>query len=184
MKTKTLILSVLCCFLFVSTYQSQEKYLTKTGEINFYSKAPLEDITADNAKVLSIIDMATGDMAIQMKMNEFTFKKALMQEHFNENYIESEKYPKSTFKGKIEDFKNINETKKEFTVKGKLTIHGVTNDVAIKANIVKTDNTIVVDGNFMVALKDYKVKIPKIVFMNIAKDIKVSFNFNHQPYKK
>lgn len=184
MKTKTLILSIMCCFLFVSTYQSQEKYLTKTGKINFYSKAPLEDITADNVKALSIIDMTTGDMAIQMKMNEFTFKKALMQEHFNENYVESDKYPKATFKGKIEGFKSINDTKKEFTVKGKLTIHGVTRDVAIKANIIKKDNSIAVDGDFMVALKDYKIKIPKIVFMNIAKDIKVTFNFNHQPYKK
>lgn len=184
MKTKTLILGLLCCFFFVSTYQSQERYLTKTGKINFYSKAPLEDITADNVKALSIIDMETGDMAIQMKMNEFTFKKALMQEHFNENYVESEKYPKATFKGKIEDFKNINIEKQQFTVSGKLTIHGVTKDVAIKANITKTDNSITVDGDFTVALKDYKIKVPKIVFMNIAENIKVTFNFNHQPYKK
>lgn len=181
MKTKIILLQL---FLFVCFANAQERFLTKTGKINFYSKAPLEDITADNAKVLSIIDTSTGAMAIQIVMKEFQFKKALMQEHFNENYVESDKFPNATFKGKILNFENINEAKSEYIVKGTLTIHGVSKETEIKANFIKTDTNILVDGNFMVALKDFDIKIPKIVFMNIAENIKVTFDFKHQPYTK
>lgn len=181
MKTKIIFIQL---FLVVCFANAQERFLTKTGKINFYSKAPLEDITADNEKVLSIIDASTGAMAIQINMKEFQFKKALMQEHFNENYVESDKFPNATFKGNILNFENINNTKSEFTVKGTLTIHGVSKETEIKANFTKKDDAILVDGNFMVALKDYDIKIPKIVFMNIAENIKVTFDFNHQPYTK
>ncbi|MFC4268914.1 YceI family protein [Polaribacter marinivivus] len=184
MKTNKIIITVISCFLLILNGKAQDKYFTKTGDINFFSKAPLENITADNKDVLSIINVETGEMAIQMKMIDFTFEKALMQEHFNENYIESDKYPTATFKGTITDFKNMSDTKKEHTVKGVLTIHGVSKNVEIKANFKKANNAIDVDGNFIVALKDYKIKIPKIVFMNIAENIKVTFKFNHQPYTK
>ncbi len=179
------ILTTVVCFLFLTTFiNAQEKYLTKTGKVNFFSEATLEDITADNDKVLSIIDAATGDIAIQIKIKNFEFKKKLMQEHFNENYLESDKYPKAIFKGKILDFDKINETSSECIVKGDLTIHGVTKKTEIKANFIRTAENIDVTGSFMVALEDYKIKIPKIVFMKIAENIKVSFNFNHKPYKK
>ena len=107
-----------------------------------------------------------------------------MQEHFNENYVESDKYPKATFKGDILDFGEISDTKSVRKVKGKLTIHGVTNEVTIDANFTKTKDAILVDGNFMVALDDYNIKIPAVVAKNIAKNIKVTFEFNHKPYKK
>ena len=178
------IITILCCFLFVQMSNSQGKYLTKNGAINFYSKAPMEDITADNNQVLSIIDASKGKMAISILMKSFMFEKALMQEHFNENYVESDRHPKATFKGDILNFEAINETKSAQKVKGMLTIHGVTKEVVIDANFTKTKDAILVDGNFIIEVDAYNIKIPAVVAKNIAKKIKVSFNFDHKPYKK
>ncbi len=177
-------LTLICCFLWVSITQSQGKYLTKNGAINFFSKAPMEDITADNNQVLSIIDADNSKMAISILMKSFLFEKALMQEHFNENYVESDKYPKATFKGEILDFNTVNEVVSTKQVKGVLTIHGVSKEMVIAANMIKKNNTILVSGDFMINLEDFNVKIPAIVAKNIAKKIKVTFNFNHQPYQK
>ena len=178
------IITVLCCFLFITISNSQERFLTKNGAINFYSKAPMEDITADNNQVLSIVDAGKGKMAISILMKSFLFEKALMQEHFNENYVESDKYPKATFKGDILDFYSVNETTSKKQVKGVLTIHGVSKEITIEANMTKKDDFFLVEGDFMVNLEDFKVKIPAIVAKKIAKEIKVTFEFNHKPYKK
>lgn len=107
-----------------------------------------------------------------------------MQEHFNENYVESDKYPKATFKGEIFDFNTVNEVVSTKQVKGVLTIHGVSKEMVIAANMIKKNNTILVSGDFTINLEDFNVKIPAIVAKNIAKKIKVTFNFNHQPYQK
>jgi polyisoprenoid-binding protein YceI len=178
------MLTILCCILFVAASNSQERYLTKSGAINFFSKAAMEDITADNNQVLSIIDATQGKMAISILMKSFLFKKALMQEHFNENYVESDKFPKATFKGDILNFDAVKETKSMAKVKGILTIHGVSKEITIEANMSKTLEAILVDGEFMVNLADFEVEIPSVVAKNIAKNIKVSFNFNHTPFKK
>lgn len=172
-------------FLFLTTFiNAQEKYITTSGKINFFSKATLEDITADNNKVSSIINATTGEMAIKISIKDFEFKKKLMQEHFNDKYLESDLYPTSIFKGSIINFSTIDDVEKEATVKGKITIHGITKNIEIIANCVRTADYIKVSGNFMVALEDFKIKIPKIVFVKIAENIKVTFNFNHTPYKK
>ena len=178
------IITIICCFLFVAIANSQERYLTKNGTINFYSKTPLEDITADNDQVLSIVDASSGKMAISILMKSFMFKKALMQEHFNENYVESDKYPKATFKGSILNFNAITEIPTKAQVKGIITIHGVSKEIMIDANFTKTTNAILVDGKFMINLADFEVEIPAVVAKNISKKIKVTFNFNHTPYKK
>lgn len=178
------ILTIICSLFLVTVTQSQTKYLTKSGAINFYSKAPMEDITADNNQVLSIVDAGKGKMAISILMKSFLFEKALMQEHFNENYVESDKYPKATFKGDILGFDSVNESTSTKKVKGQLTIHGVTNEVTIDANFTKTEEGILVNGDFVIALDDYNVKIPAVVAKNIAKKIKITFDFNHKPYKK
>ncbi|ARV05189.1 hypothetical protein BTO04_00095 [Polaribacter sp. SA4-10] len=180
---KTLI-TFFCCFIFVTVSNSQERYLTKNGGITFYSKMPLEDIKADNNQVLSIIDASSGKMAISILMKSFMFKKALMQEHFNENYVESDKFPKATFKGTILNFNAIKEATTKQEVKGVLTIHGVSKEITIDASFMKTKETILVDGDFIIALDEFNIEIPAVVAKNIAKKIKVSFNFNHKPYKK
>ncbi len=179
-----LIYTLICCFLFITVTNSQERYLTKNGAITFYSKAPMEDITADNDQVLSIIDASSGKMAISILMKSFMFKKALMQEHFNENYVESDKYPKATFKGSILNFDAIKDTATKAQVKGILTLHGVSKEMMIDANFTRTKDAILVDGNFIIEVDAFNIKIPAVVAKNIAKKIKVSFSFNHKPYKK
>ncbi|MFT7443051.1 MAG: polyisoprenoid-binding protein YceI [Maribacter sp.] len=181
MKTFT---TLFCCFLFVAVSISQERYLTKNGAINFFSKAPIEDITADNNQVLSIIDATSGKMAISILIKSFMFKKALMQEHFNENYLESDTFPKATFQGIILNFDTLKDAETKLKVKGILTIHGISKEKTIEANFKRTKVAIIVDGDFIVALDEFNVEIPSVVKKNIAKQIKVSFNFNHTLYKK
>ncbi|WP_299014012.1 YceI family protein [uncultured Polaribacter sp.] len=178
-------LYIVCfCFLAVCLTNAQERYLTKSGEITFFSESPLENIAAKNSQVLSIVDAGKKQMAISILMKSFMFEKALMQEHFNENYVESDKYPKATFRGAILNFDTITDKETKVEVKGKLTIHGITKEMVIKALAVKKDNAIVMQGDFFITLSDFNVDIPSVVEKNIAKEIKVSFNFNHQPFKK
>ena len=181
MKTFT---TLFCCFLFVAVGTSQERYLTKNGTINFFSKAPIEDITADNNQVLSIIDATSGKMAISILIKSFMFKKALMQEHFNENYLESDTFPKATFQGVILNFDTLKDAETKLKVQGILTIHGISKEKIIEANFKRTKAAIIVKGDFIVALDEFNVEIPAVVEKNIAKQIKVSFNFNHTLYKK
>jgi hypothetical protein len=178
--------TLIICFLLANTANAQDKFLTKSGKVTFFSEATMENIEAENNQVLSIVDSKDGAMAIAILMKSFLFEKALMQEHFNENYVESDKYPKATFKGKIEDFETTysSATKTEVTVKGTLTIHGKSKEVTIPALFLKKDNAIVMSGEFFVTLSDFDVKIPTVVAKNIAKKIKVSFDFNHSLYKK
>ncbi len=178
------IYTIIICFLLANITHAQERYLTKNGSITFFSSAPMEDIKADNNQVLSIIDASNGNMAISILMKSFMFKKALMQEHFNENYVESDKYPKATFKGQILNFDTLKDTSTKAQVKGSLTIHGVSKEVTIEANITKKSDTINVEGEFFVNVADFNIKIPAVVVNNIAKKIKVSFKLNHTPYKK
>ncbi|TXD59028.1 YceI family protein [Polaribacter sp. IC066] len=178
------IITILCCFLCATMSTGQERYLTKNGTINFFSKAPIENITADNNQVLSIIDATNNQMAISILMKSFLFKKALMQEHFNENYVESDKYPKATFKGDLLNFDAVNETVRVVKVKGILTIHGISKEITIDANMAKIKEAILVDGEFIINLADFEIEIPAVVANNIAKNIRVSFNFNHEPYNK
>jgi len=112
-------------------------------------------------------------------MKEFIFRNALMQEHFNENYIESDSYPKATFKGKISNFnfEDIAEIEKEYEVIGVLNFHGVEKEITSRMFIVKQNTTIVLRGDFITKPQDFNIKIPKIVRKKIAKEVKVQFNF-------
>jgi len=170
--------------LFTTLSFGQDKFLTKQGKVSFFSKAPIEDIEADNDQVLSIINTSNGEIAISMSIKSFIFERSLMQEHFNENYLESDKYPKSIFKGQIQDFDNSQKTDQEVVIKGDLTIHGVTKKVEIQGKLSNMGDAISLKGSFKVQLVDYKIKIPKIVIKNIAETIKVTFNLDHKPYTK
>ncbi|SHI41553.1 YceI family protein [Aquimarina spongiae] len=179
---KSIITTIACLILSVMSY-GQEKFLTKSGHVSFFSHSPIEDIEAENDQVLSIIDTNNGAIAISILMKSFLFEKALMQEHFNENYVESDKYPKATFKGELINFSTL-ENNAEVTIKGNLTIHGVTKPTVIKAKIKKTEGNISLEGNFPVKVEDFNIEIPSVVVNNIAKTIKVTFNLDHQPYTK
>lgn len=106
---------ILVGILFAGILLAQTRYMTKTGYIGFYSHTPVEDIKADNNQVASILDSQTGEMVFNVLIKSFVFEKALMQEHFNENYMESDKYPKASFKGKVSNLEKIDFSKTEYS---------------------------------------------------------------------
>lgn len=160
-----------------------QKFVSDQSNIRFYSSAPIEDIEAINEKAKSVIDLSNGQVVFSVDIEGFQFEKALMQEHFNENYLESEKYPKSTFKGQIKDWNN-RQGAQEVTVTGDLMIHGITKKVVLAGTIDVSENKVEVESVFIVKLVDYKIKIPKAVFYSIAEEIEVTVKFSYKPYSK
>jgi polyisoprenoid-binding protein YceI len=158
-----------------------QKYMTRNGHIFFKSNAEIDDgVEANNESVACVLDASNGNVAFQVLITAFQFEKALMQEHFNENYLESEKYPKSTFAGKIDNWKDVDMSKPgtyEVTVSGKLTIHGETNEVSQPGKlIVKEDGSVVMTTHMLVPLADYNIEIPSVVADKIAKEIDVDID--------
>lgn len=174
MKKLILLVLIIGCSYINGTAQV---FYTKNGMISFFSAAPLENIKADNNQVISLINTTTGEVQFSLLINAFHFKKSLMEEHFNENYMESKKYPKATFKGKIVDLSKVNFTADgtyPVTVSGDLTIHGVTNKITSAATISVKGGSISASSKFPIALADYKIDIPKLVKDNIAKVVDVT----------
>jgi polyisoprenoid-binding protein YceI len=159
-----------------------QKIIDRTGYIKFFSSAPLEDIEALNEKAMSVLDTETGKIAVTMQMTDFNFKKSLMQEHFNENYIESEKYPKSTFLGSLTnfDFKKIVEGKiTQLTAEGSITIHGQTKPLIAEVTFSINKNFLTATTVFKLKVADFGIKIPTVVVMNIAEEVEVTNIFNY-----
>ncbi|WP_347174697.1 YceI family protein [Polaribacter uvawellassae] len=175
MKHKILLLA----FLFSAISFSQDKYYTKSGSITFESSVPsFEEVKSTNNKVTAILK-SDGTIASLALTKGFRFKIALMEEHFNENYIESSKFPKASFSGKIIDFNmsNLTSTYKIFKIKGTLLIRGVKKEITIDSKIKFVDNIIHLGANFSVKPEDFNIKIPNIVRKKIAKKVDVSFHF-------
>lgn len=161
------------------TAVSAQKYMTRTGKVTFFSSTPMENIEAFNNETASVLDASNGDFVFQVPIKSFKFEKSLMQEHFNENYMESGKYPKAEYKGKITDLKSVNFAKNgtyNVTSKGKLTIHGVTKDVEIPGTVTVKDKSVTINSVFKVKPKDYGIAIPGLVENKIAKEIEVTVN--------
>ncbi|WP_298485472.1 YceI family protein [uncultured Maribacter sp.] len=170
--------------LFLSTHLTYgQKFLTKQGEISFLSETPIEDIKSENHQVLSVVDAKDGTIAIAILMKSFSFEKSLMQEHFNENYVESDLYPKATFKGKIESVTADYVGEKEVVVKGDITIHGITKTISINAELVKTTENIALSGVFKITIADFNIEIPSVVANNIAETMDVTFLLDHSLYQ-
>lgn len=168
------------CLLLLSFTTQNEKKSTKTGTINFEASVPsFEEVKAKNNAVTCILNTNTGEIAALALMKGFRFKVALMEEHFNENYIESSKFPKATFKGKIDHF-NISEignTAKDFTIKGKLELHGKTKDITSIAKIKKNGTDIEIKTSFNVNTDDFNIEIPSVVSKKVSKKVVVDCNF-------
>jgi len=166
---------------------AQNRFFTRTGTIRFFSETPVENIEAINNQSSSVFDIESGEIAVSAQMKGFEFEKALMQEHFNENYMESEKYPTATFKGSINKYNKsgfkANETY-TVEVEGDLTMHGVTKRVNGQASIVWGQNNIKASSSFNIKVADFDIKIPKAVIDNIAESILVNVDFNLEPYNK
>lgn len=163
---------------------AQDRFFTKTGKVSFYSKATLENIEAHNRSVTCVLDAKTGNVQFSVPVKGFEFEKALMQEHFNENYMESTKHPKAEFKGQIVNNGDVNYTKDgtyNVKVKGKLTMHGETKDVETDGKVTVKGGKVQAESDFNVALADYKIKNDKL--NNISNTIKVSINCSLEPLK-
>lgn len=179
-------LSLLLLFAAPTVIFGQEKFFTKNGSIVFDSKAPLENIEAHNKSVTTVLDTKTGNMQFAVLMKGFEFEKALMQEHFNENYVESHKFPKAEFKGQITNNSEIDYSKDgTYTakVKGKLTIKGQTRDVETTGNVVVRGGKLLTTAVFSILLSDYNVEIPKIVKDNISNSVKITVDCALEPLK-
>ncbi len=173
---KKLLILLLLAASTLTSIQAQ-KYFTRDGMISFSASSPLEKIDATNKGATAVIDAASGAVEFAVLIKGFIFEKALMQEHFNENYMESGKYPKATFKGKIADASSIKWTKNgtyPVDVKGIMTIHGVSKEVKGKATIQVNGGRIIASSNFELPLADYDISIPSVVADKISKTAKVS----------
>lgn len=165
---------------FTSKLVAQEKYIEKDGIIVFEASEKLfEEVKATNESVTVILNTETNQIASLALMKGFRFKNSLMEEHFNENYIESEDYPKATFKGKLIDFNanDLNENNTEVSVEGVLELHGKQKQISCKLGVQKIGNMISMTGEFIVTPGDFDIKIPKIVRNKIAKEVNVKLNF-------
>jgi polyisoprenoid-binding protein YceI len=169
---------LLICFLFSYNMQSQEQYLTKNGAITFFSSTIIEDIKAENNQVLSIIDASKSKMAISILIKSFLFKKALMQEHFNENYMDSYQYPKATFKGNLDNFSLISfNANNSYDLNGLLTIKGLEKNIQTTVDVKVENDQIFISGSFFVSAKDFNIKIPSIVRDKIANQIQINIDY-------
>lgn len=174
---KTLLLFLLVGWsLLPSAGHAQGRYLTKKGEVSFFSSSPIEDIEARNQQAAAMLDLSTGQLAFSLPIKGFVFKSTLMQEHFNENYLESDKYPKSTFVGRLMGFDAAvlnTPGPHPVQVEGQLTIHGVTQNVKVPGTLELRNNQLLAAATFPVAPADYKIEIPLLVRDHLAKVMSV-----------
>jgi polyisoprenoid-binding protein YceI len=163
--------------IFNINVHAQTKLLCRETKITFFSKATLENISAQNNKALSAWDVTNGVLEFSVLIKGFEFQKQLMQEHFNENYMESDKYPKATFKGSIENYQTIILTKDntyKINATGTLTMHGVSKQITVPASITIKNGVVSSQANFTILLADYNIKIPGVVAKNISNQITIS----------
>ena len=158
-----------------------QKYASEKSFVSFYSHATIEDIKAENTKASSIFNIATGDIAFSIPIKDFRFAKSLMQEHFNEKYMDSEKLPKSTFQGKITGFQANATGAQQAKATGKLTIHGITRDVDVPGTVEFANGKVILKSAFIVKLDDYEIMRPQLLWKNIAEQVEVKIEFTYKP---
>lgn len=162
----------------------QDIYVSKNARISLYSSAPIEDIKAATSSGGSVYDPLSGELDFSVNIKSFTFQKELMQEHFNSDYLESDKFPKATFKGKIQEHIDITKDGTyPITVVGDLMVHGVTQKRIIPGTLSVKNGVISMTSEFTVKCADHHISIPQIVFHNIAESIKINVSATYIPYK-
>ena len=166
---------------------SAQTFFTRNAKVSFFSKAPIENIQAVNNEVTSMLDTKKGEFAFFVLIKSFKFQKALMEEHFNENYMESNTFPKANFKGSISDLASVNFDKDggyAVKIKGDLTIHGVTKNVETPGTLTVSQGKIAASSKFTIRIKDYNIKIPTTVVNNISEVVDITVDCKYEPYKK
>ncbi len=169
----------LVLFLAVN-FMFGQKYSTKTGKVHFEASVPLfDDVDATTSTALTVLNADTGDIAALLMVKNFKFKVALMEEHFNESYAETAKYPKSTFTGKLVNFnkEELSSVPKKYNLNGTVNFHGVNNKISSVATVFTQNGKIMISGNFLAKTADYKVTIPKMVMKKIAENVNVDYQF-------
>jgi hypothetical protein len=178
MKTRILLLAI----LIASQAVTAQKYISKNGHIWFIASTPLENIEAHNNQAVSVLNPDDGTIQFLLLIKSFEFKVALMQEHFNENYMESDKIPKASFTGKVTSIDQI-DFKKDGTypaeVTGDLTIHGVTKSVSVRGTFTVSGKTLYAKAKFITMPKDYNINIPAVVENKIAKEVEVNLDVTY-----
>jgi polyisoprenoid-binding protein YceI len=184
MKTSGILWFILLVGL---TGSAQTKFICKNGYIGFYSHTPMEDIKADNNQVASILNTENGEVIINVLMKSFKFDRALMEEHFNENYVESDKFPKSSFKGKITNLASV-DFKKDGTynvnIEGDMLIHGVTKPVKAQGTFEIKEGKITAKSKFQLDPKEYNIDIPSVVKEKFADKMDITVNIVYAPFVK
>lgn len=181
------ILLISISILLISASAFGQKYFTRNGEIRFFSATPLENIEAINSQASCIVDIGKGEVVAKVLMEAFQFEKALMQEHFNENYVESDKYPSASLKAQIKNIDKINfesTASQAIILSGELTIHNVTQQITVEGTFTSGNEALNTEAKFIINPEDYDIKIPKAVRDNIAKEIEVTVKFDLKPFNK
>jgi polyisoprenoid-binding protein YceI len=183
MNNKLLLLSL--AFVGCMASAKAQVYASKAANLRFFSETPIENIEAVSNTTVGVLATDKNSLQFSVFIKSFVFDKALMQEHFNENYMESETYPKATFSGIVSGISDWSkEGTYDVTATGDLTIHGVTQKRTIPGKITISGESIVVESKFMVKCVDHKIEIPKIVIQKIAEEIEVSLNAKMLAFKK
>lgn len=180
MKKRLLFLLFICTGLNTNA----QLYITKTGFTGFYSKTPLEDIKAENNQVVAMIDIDKKQLAFSMLLKSFTFRKELMQDHFNENYVESDKYPRAAFKGSFTG--TVDPQKQQvynIQVEGTVSLHGVDKKISVPATIEMRNGVLTGMAKFQLVPQDFNIRIPSLVSDKIAKVIDVEIKVECNPKK-
>jgi len=183
---KHVLLLAAAVLVFASAGTAQ-KLFTRNARIQFDSDTPLEKIQAINKSGTGGLDTETGQMEWKVLIKGFVFEKALMQEHFNENYLESDKFPSATFKGELVNLKVLNFAKNGIYsahAKGKMTIHGVTKDIELPGTLLVGNGNVQIASNFKLLCADYDISIPGVVRDKIAREISVKVDALLEPRSK
>lgn len=171
---RCLILFFIC---FINLSHSQEKYWTRSGTLIFEASIPsFEEVKATNENVTAILNAKDGSFACLALVKGFRFKNALMEEHFNESYIESSRFPKAIYRGKVVNF-DLQKLNAIYSLTGSLELHGKTNPVSVEMSIVTKDNILVCKGIFDINASDYDIEIPKIVRNKVRDKVQIEFEF-------
>ena len=166
---------------------SAQKYFTRSANISFFSDTPVEKIEATNHQATSVVDLEKSEMVFSVLMKSFEFEKALMQEHFNEKYVESSKYPKAQFKGTYTSETPIDLTKDgdyKVKVSGTMNLHGVDKEVTTTGVFTVKGGALVGKSEFNLKIADYKISVPGVVKEQIAEEVKITVEATYEPYKK
>jgi hypothetical protein len=158
-----------------------QRYIAENGFISFFSQAPVENIKADNDKVTSLFNAGDGMVAFSVPVKEFQFEKKLMQEHFNDKYMESDRFPRATFAGKVTGFSLTGTGLQSVRAKGKLTIHGIVKEVDVPGTLEVKNGQVIVKSKFKVLNKDYGIEIPQLLWKNVSEEIEITINMTYKP---